>query len=106
MAGIRPYTAGPVTYNLGSRHGTSVAILQAVRPGRFLVKFSCASSVPGGSDLAFGPDISGGIVGIVLPSLALIFIGIAGVIVLFIIRLTRTRRARAQPAPPVMPPAG
>jgi hypothetical protein len=105
MAGIGPYT-GTATYSFGSRQGTAVLTLQVMRPGRFLVGFSCASPVPGGSDLAFGHSISVGIVGIVLPSLALIFTGIAGVIVLFIIRLTRTRRARAQPVPPVVPPAG
>jgi len=35
-------------------------------------------------------------VGIVLPTLGLIFLGVATWIILFVIRLTRTRRARAQ----------
>jgi hypothetical protein len=56
---------------------------------------SGASAAPG-SDLAFGSGIASGIVAIALPALALVFPGIAGGIVLLIIRLTRTRRAHAQ----------
>jgi hypothetical protein len=60
-----------------------------VRPGR-------APAVPGGSDLAFGSSIAGHVVGTVLPSIGLIFLGIIGAIVVGIIRITRVRRARAQ----------
>jgi ABC-type amino acid transport system permease subunit len=49
-----------------------------------------------GSDLAFGSSVAGGIVGTVLISIALIFLGIIAAVVLFIVRLTRSRRARAQ----------
>jgi hypothetical protein len=59
-----------------------------------------------GSDLAFGSTIAGSIVGIVLLSVGLVFLGIAGAIVLFIIRLTRSRRARAQPGACARPAAG
>ena len=41
-------------------------------------------------------SIADSIVGIVLPTLGLIFLGVASWILLFVIRLTRTRRARAQ----------
>lgn len=52
--------------------------------------------MPGGADLAFGSSIAGRIVGTVLPSIGLIFLGIIGAIVVGIIRITRVRRARAQ----------
>jgi hypothetical protein len=94
VGSLRSYGSS-VTYTFGSREGRAVLTLQIVRPGRFLVKPSGASAVPG-SDLAFGSSLAGAIVAIVLPSLGLIFLGIAGAIVLFIIRLTRTRRARGQ----------
>jgi hypothetical protein len=61
-----------------------------------VVEPSGASAVTGGSDLAFGQSIGSSIVGIVLPTIGLIFLGIASWIILFVIRLTRTRRARAQ----------
>ena len=85
-----------VNYTIGAHQGRAVLTLQVVHPGRFLVVPSGASAVAGGSDLAFGQSIGGSIVGIVLPTIGLIFLGIASWIVLFIIRLTRTRRARAQ----------
>jgi hypothetical protein len=91
---LRPYS-GSVTYSFGSRQGSAVLTLQVVHPGTFLVESSGAGAVRG-SDLAFGSSLAGSIVAIVLPSLALVFLGLAGGIVLFIIRLTRTRRARAQ----------
>ena len=55
-----------------------------------------AGATAAGSDLAFGQSIAGSIVGIVLPTIGLILLGIASWIILFVIRLTRTRRARAQ----------
>jgi hypothetical protein len=94
---LQPYTAS-VTYTFGSHQGRAVLTLQVTRPGRFLVEPSGAPAVAGGSDLAFGSSIAGGIVSAVLVSIALILIGTAGAVVLFIIRLTRTRRARAQGA--------
>jgi hypothetical protein len=90
----RPQTYGTsVNYTVGAHQGRAVLTLQVVHPGRFRVE---SSAVAGGSDLAFGPSIGGSIVGIVLPTIGLIFLGVAGWIILFIIRLTRSRRARAQ----------
>ena len=94
VADLRSYTA-TVTYTIGVHQGRAVLTLQVVHPGKFLVAASGATAVAG-SDLAFGSSVAGGIVGTVLFSLGLIFLGIIVAIVLFIIRLTRTRRARAQ----------
>lgn len=89
--------AGTVSYAIGVHQGRAVLTLQVAHPGRFMVAPSGAAALAGrGSDLAFGTSIAGSIVGIVLPSIGLLFLGIAGAIALFIIRLTRTRRARAQ----------
>jgi hypothetical protein len=85
-----------INYAIGAHQGRAVLTLQVVHPGRFLVKPSGAGAATVGSDLAFGQSIAGSIVGIVLPTLGLVFLGIASGILLFVIRLTRTRRARAQ----------
>jgi len=95
VGSLRTYGSS-VTYTIGSHHGRAVLTLQVVHPGKFVVEASGASAVAGGSDLAFGQSIGSSIVGIVLPTIGLIFLGIASWIILFIIRLTRTRRARAQ----------
>ena len=94
VGSLRSYAAS-VTYTIGARQGRAVLTFQVVHPGRFLVEPSGATAVAGGSDLAFGSSIAGSIVGTVLLSIGLIFLGIAGAIVLFIVRLSRTRRARA-----------
>ena len=95
MGELHSYAAA-VTYSIGAHQGRAVLTLQVVHPGRFLVVPSGATAVAGGSDLAIGPSIAGSIAGIVLPSIALIFVGIIGGIVVFIIRHARTRRARAE----------
>jgi hypothetical protein len=95
VGSLRSYSAS-VTYTIGAHQGRAVLTLQVVHPGKFLVEPSGATAVAGGSDLAFGSSIAGGIVGTVVLSIGLIFLGIAVTIILFIIRLTRTRRARAQ----------
>ena len=97
VGSLRSYAAS-VTYTIGAHQGRAVLTLQVVHPGKFLVQTSGATAVAGGSDLAFGSSIAGGIVGTVVLSVGLIFLGIAITIILFIIRLTRTRRARAQAA--------
>ena len=95
VGSLRSYGSS-VTYTIGSHQGRAVLTLQVVHPGKFVVEPSGASAVAGGSDLAFGQSIGSSIVGIVLPTIGLIFLGIVSGIILFIIRLTRTRRARAQ----------
>ena len=95
VGSLRPYTSS-VTYSFSAHQGRAVLTLQVVHPGRFLVEPTGAPAVPGGSDLAFGSSIAGRVVGTVLPSIGLIFLGIIGAIVVGIIRITRARRARAQ----------
>jgi hypothetical protein len=87
---------GSVNYAIGAHQGRAVLTLQVAHPGKFLVEASGAGAATAGSDLAFGQSIAGSIVSIVLPTLGLIFLGVASWIILFVIRLTRTRRARAQ----------
>src|SRR5262249_13924479 len=68
-------------------------------------------NVPGGSDLAFGDSIVGGIAGIALPGALLILAGIIGLVVIFIIRVVKKSRARweaparSEPGPAWSPPA-
>ena len=95
-AGSLQTYGGSVNYTIGAHRGHAVLTLQVVHPGKFVVAPSGAGAATDGSDLAFGQSIAGSIVGIVLPTLGLIFLGIATWIILFVIRLTRTRRARAQ----------
>lgn len=91
----RSYSSS-VTYSFGSHQGRAVLTLQVVHPGRFRVETSGAPAVAGGSDLAFGSSIAGRVAGTVLPSIALIFLGIVGAIVVGLIRTNRVRRARTQ----------
>ena len=85
-----------VNYTIGAHQGRAVLTLQVVHPGKFAVEPSGAGAATVGSDLAFGQSIGGSIVGIVLPTIGLIFLGVVSWIILFVIRLTRTRRARDQ----------
>ena len=85
-----------VTYTIGNHQGRAVLTLQVVHPGQFMVEPSGAGAATAGSDLAFGQSIAGSIVDIVLPTIGLVFLGVVSWIILFVIRLTRTRRARAQ----------
>src|SRR5262249_61761168 len=57
---LQPYAAD-VTYSLGSRQGRAVLTLQLSHPGTFRVVATGAPAVAGGSDLAFGSSIAGGI---------------------------------------------
>jgi hypothetical protein len=91
MGSLKTYS-GSLTYSFGSHQGRAVLALHVARGGRFLVQ---PSGAPGHSDLAFGSSIAGGVVGIVLGSIALIFVGVTVAIVLLVIRIIKTRRARA-----------
>jgi hypothetical protein len=95
VRGMRTYGSS-VNYTIGAHQGRAVLTLQVVHPGRFAVQPSGAGAATAGSDLAFGQSIGGSIVGIVLPTIGLIFLGVASWIILFVMRLTRTRRARIQ----------
>jgi hypothetical protein len=100
---LAPYT-GSVSYEFGSRQGRAVLTMQVARPGRFAVEIPGGAGLTAGSDLAFGSGVVGGIVGIALPSSLLIFIGLAGLVTLLIIRIALTSRARAAARAPQPPP--
>jgi hypothetical protein len=96
---LAPY-ATTVTYTIGSRQGRAALTLDVARAGRYLVIAPGAPAVTGGSDLAFGSSIAGGIVAPVVGSALLMLIGLAGLIVIFVVRRVRISRQRASyPAP-------
>jgi len=101
---------GTQTYGIGSHQGIAVLTLQVTRPGRFTVQTPGAAGVPAGSDLAFGDSIAGGILGPILIGVLLILAGLAALLVIFIVRIVKTNRARSPvpawspPTPPSMPP--
>lgn len=103
---LRPYTAD-MTYSFGSRQGQAVLTLQVSRPGAFRIVATGTPAVAGGSYLAFGSSIAGGITGTVLAAVLLMVLGVAGGVALFIIRIVLTSRRRAQMrVPPMAPPSG
>jgi hypothetical protein len=95
VGSLRTYGTS-VNYTIGAHEGRAVLTLQVRHPGKFVVETPGAAAVTGGSDLAFGPSVGGSIAGIVLPSIGLILLGIAGGVLVLVLRLVRTRRARAQ----------
>ncbi len=84
-----------MTYSFGSRQGRAVLTLQVSHPDTFRVVATGAPAVTGGSDLAFGSSIVGGIAGTVVTGGLLMVLGVAGGITLFVIRYVRTSRRRA-----------
>jgi hypothetical protein len=101
---LAPYN-GSLTYGIGSHQGAAALTLQVSRPGRFTVETPGQNSLPAGSDLAFGDSIAGGILGPIIIGVLLILAGLAGLIVIFIIRVVKTNRARS-PVPAWSPPPG
>jgi hypothetical protein len=92
VGSITPYS-GNLTYQFGSRGGSAVLSLQIARSGRFLIRATSPGAAPG-SHLAFGRSIAPWIVAAVVPAILLTLAGIAGVIVVAIIRYSRARRPR------------
>ena len=106
VRGLTQYGAS-VSYAIGSRQGRAVLVLHVASPGKFVVIAPAAPVVAGGSYLAFGPSIAGGIVGTVVAAVLLMLLGLAGLIVLFIVRRVQiSRRRRAAYPPPGYPPPG
>jgi hypothetical protein len=91
VTSLAPYGT-TVTYSFGSRQGRAALTLRIASPGTFLVT---APAAPGGSDLAFGASIAGGIVASVVPGILLVLAGVAGLIVVFAVRARRISRQRA-----------
>ena len=87
-----------VTYNIGSHHGRAVLTLHVTKPGTFRV--SATGPQVAGADLAFGGSIASGVVGILLPGVPLIIVGLLGGLLLLIIRIVRKRTIQRQYAGP------
>jgi hypothetical protein len=103
---LRPYNSS-VTYAFGSHQGRAVLSMRVGHPGRFRVETLGGDNVPAGSQLAFGDSIVGGVAGTALPSGLLILAGIVALVVIFIIRIVKTSRARSKRSawsPPGAPP--
>jgi len=100
---LQPYTAD-MTYTFGSRQGRAVLTVQVAHPGTFRVVATGAPAVEGGSDLAVGPGIAGGIARAALPAVLLMLLGAAGGLALFIIRYLRSARRRARTGAPLTDP--
>lgn len=87
--------AGSLTYSFGSREGRAVLTLQVAGPGRVLIEVTDGGATPGDSSLAIGSSIAGGIVGIVVPAVVLMLVGVGGAVAVAIIRHRRRRVLRA-----------
>jgi len=98
--------AADVNYSFGSRQGRAVLTLQVSHPGTFQVVATGAPAVAGGSDLAFGSSIAGGIAGTAVTGGLLMVLGVAGGITVFAIRYARTSRRRARAGQPMGPAPG
>jgi hypothetical protein len=96
VASLRQY-GSQVTYNIGSRHGRAVLTLNITHPGTFRVS-ATGNPVPG-AGLAFGGSIATGIVGVLLPGLPLILVGVLGAVLLLVIRIVRKRSLQRPPPP-------
>jgi hypothetical protein len=101
---LAPYS-GSLTYSNGSHQGSAVLTLQVTHSGRFTVETPGGTNLPAGSGLAFGDSFGGGLVASIVGGVLLILAGLAGLIVIFIIRIVKTNRARS-PVPAWSPPAG
>jgi hypothetical protein len=96
---------GSLTYSNGAHQGSAVLTIQVTHPGRFTVETPGGTGLPAGSDLAFGDSFGGGLVASIVGGVLLILAGLAVLIVIFIIRIVKTNRARS-PVPAWSPPPG
>lgn len=87
--------SGSLTYSFGSREGRAVLTLEVAGPGTVLIEVADGGATPGDSSLAIGSSIAGDIVGIVLPAVVLMLVGIGGAMAVAIIRHRRRRVLRA-----------
>jgi hypothetical protein len=88
---LEAYSSG-LSYSFGSREGRAVLTLGVAQPGWFVIEAPGAPAVSGGSSLAVGSSIGGGIVRIAVPATAAILGAISGAIAIFV-RRSRARRA-------------
>ncbi len=111
VSGLTRYTSD-VTYNFGSHHGRAVLTLHVTKPGKFAV--TATGQQVAGAGLAIGGSIASGIVGVLLPGVPLMIIGVLGGVTLLVVRIARKRSLQRPayagyaypPGPPGQPGPG
>jgi hypothetical protein len=93
VQGITP--AGSFSFSFGSHADTAVLNLQIAHPGRFLLQ-ARAPAAPAGSHVAVGSGVGGSLVHVIVPFIALIVVGVCGVVAVAFIRGSRASRGRRQ----------
>ena len=91
VQGITP--SGSISFSFGSHADTAVLNLKIAHPGRFLLQ-ARAPAAPAGSHVAVGSSVGGSLAHIIVPFIALIVVGICGVVAVAFIRRSRGRRGR------------
>jgi hypothetical protein len=82
--------AGSFSFSFGSHADTAVLNLQIAHPGRFLLQ----ARAPAGSRLAVGSGVGGSLARVIVPFIALIVVGVCGVVAVAFIRGSRRSRER------------
>jgi hypothetical protein len=83
-----------LTYDFGSHEGRAVLNLHVASAGQYQVAAPSAPRVAGGSDLAFGPDLTAGVVGAIVGGILLLGAGIVVWLILLIVRIVRKSSMR------------
>jgi len=85
--------SGSISFSFGSHADTAVLNLTIAHPGRFLLQ-ARAPAAPAGGHVAVGSSVGGSLARIIVPFIALIVVGICGVVAVAFIRRSRGRRGR------------
>jgi hypothetical protein len=85
--------SGSISFSFGSHADTAVLNLNIAHPGRFLLQ-ATAPAAPAGGHVAVGSSAGGSLARIIVPFIALIVVGICGVVAVAFIRRSRGRRGR------------
>ena len=80
--------------------GTALFTIQVTHPGRFIVQTPEPNGLPAGGYLAFGDIFAGALVASIVGGVLLVLAGLAALIVIFVIRLVKTNRAKSAAAAP------
>ena len=102
--GLRPLSAsaavqgitrssGSGSFSFGSHADTAVLNLTIAHPGRFLLQ-ARAPAAPAGSHVAVGSGVGGSLARIIIPFIALIMVGVGGVVAIAFVRGSCGRRER------------
>src|SRR5258707_1106529 len=91
VQGITP--SGSNSFSFGSHADTAVLNLKIAHPGRFLLQ-ARAPAAPAGSHVAVGSSVGGSLARIIVPFIALIVVGVCGVVAVGFSRGSRGSRGR------------